>query len=216
MEMNKQKFNVKEIEAYDFNNYRNIDLNSLAVYAISFLQEKNIPTTFEIIVVTLFKLFPEKFSLEGFREYPDAARINRALLQLRPKYRNWAHGDVQLGYSLSEEGKCQADKVKLLLEKSHLQMPLKSKPKKRTLAPDAEVTDIEKSKVFRLYNEGKENSLTDRDVYTLFKAYSYTSPKILRNYLNKLKGYAQFNNRNDITNFLNWLEKRYSHIFKIK
>jgi len=214
--MKKQKFDVKDIEAYDINKYRNIDLNSLAVYVISLLQEKNIPTTFEIIVVALFKLFPEKFSLEGFKEYPDSARINRALLQLRPKYRNWAHGDVQLGYALSEEGKLQAAKVKLLLEKSHLQKPLKSKPKKRTLATDAEILDIEKSKVFRMYNEGKEDSLTDHDVYTLFRAYSYTPPKTLREYLNKLKGHAQFNNRNDIKEFLNWLEKRYFHVFKIK
>jgi len=216
MIMNEKKNNIYELESYDFDNYKNIDLNSLAVYAISILLEKNIPTTFEIIVVTLFRLFPKKFSLEGFDEYPDAARINRALLQLRPKYRNWAHGDVQLGYSLTEEGMHQAAKVKLLLEKSHLQKPLKSASKKRTLATDAEVTDIEKSKVFLSYKEGKEENITDLDIYTLFKAYSYTPPKVLRDYLDKLKGYARFNKRKDIIDFLNWIEKKYSRIFRKK
>lgn len=210
------KIDIKKLTAFEFKKYENIDLNSLTVYVLSFLLENKIPTTFEIIVVTLFRMFPEKFSLEGFKEFPDATRVNRALLQLRPKYRSWAQGDVQLGFTLTEEGKLAVKKVKILLEKAHLQKPRKSIPRKRTLSPDAEITNIEKSKIFQSYMNGEEENIADRDIYAFLKAFSYTPPKILKTYLHKLKGHAQFNKREDITTFLIWLEKKYHYIFKPK
>ena len=214
--MKEEKLEIRKIESYEFEKYKNINLNSLAVYVISLLQEKNIPTTFEIIAVTLFKMFPEKFSLLGFKEYPDATRINRALLQLRPKYRNWAQGDIQLGFTLNEEGKKEAKKVKTLLEKPYLQREIIVKSKNRTLVPDAEVRNLERSKLFKYFSEGKEDELDDRDVYTFLKAYSYTPSNMLQNYINKLRGHAEFNKRKDILMFLKWLEQKYSHIFRKK
>lgn len=211
----KDKIDIRKLNAFELDNYQNIDLNSLAVYAIYFLQENKIPTTIEIIVVTLFRFFPKKFSLEGYEEYPDSARVNRALLQLRPKYRNWAHGDVQLGYTLNEEGRTQLEKVKILLKKKHLQEPMKSKTRQRTLSPEAEIIHIENSKIFRLYKEDKVDCINDRDVYAFFKAYSYTPARVLRNFINKLKGHARYNERDDIIEFFNWLEKKFSHIFKV-
>src|SRR5205809_3198637 len=84
--------------------YREADLAGLAAYTLDWLQRQNTPTTFENVVVAAFKMFPAKFSLEGYPSYPDAARVGRTLLQLGPKYRNWARGSVQKGFVLTQTG----------------------------------------------------------------------------------------------------------------
>lgn len=209
-----RSIDLNNIEPFDVEIYGNLDLNRLTVYAISFLQEQKIPITFETLVVTVFRMFPKKFSLVGFEDYPDATRVNRALLQLRPKYRNWAMGDVTLGYSLTEMGKAEAKKTRILLEKPHLQKRLKRSEAQRTLPIDAEIRKIGESKLYRLHEHGKDDELSERDVWNLLGAFPYTPRKALRDYMRRLKGHAEYNKRPDIVKFLRWLEQRFPQIFK--
>ena len=97
--------NVRDLKPFDERTYEGISLNQLATYTIDLLTKKGFPITFETLTVALFKMFPKKFCLYGFEEYPDAARVNRSLLQLRPKYRNWALGDTKKGYVLTSQGR---------------------------------------------------------------------------------------------------------------
>jgi hypothetical protein len=205
---------LNRIESFDAEAYKNLDLNRLAVYGISFLQEKKIPVTFETLVVILFRIFPKKFSLVNFEEYPDATRVNRALLQLRPKYRNWATGDVKLGYSLTKAGRTEAERIAILLEKPHLQRRLKKAEPQRTLLIDAEMNRIEESKLYRFYKDGKHDESCERDVWNLLGAFPYTPRKALRDYINKLIGFAEYNKRPDIVEFLRWVKQKFAKIFK--
>jgi hypothetical protein len=68
---------LDRLSAYSESLYSSIDLNRLASFTIHWLKERRIPMTFENIVVASFRMFPVKFALEGYSEYPDAARINR-------------------------------------------------------------------------------------------------------------------------------------------
>src|SRR5438309_383340 len=106
---------VESFESYAEAKYANVDLTGLAAFSVKRLQDLQIPTTFENLVVTMFRLFPSKFCLEGFPSYPDAARVGRTLLQLGPKYRNWARGSVQKGFVLTEAGTNKASKVAAML-----------------------------------------------------------------------------------------------------
>src|SRR5437870_2173982 len=106
---------LDDISPFAGSNYEAIDLTGLAAFTLHWLQDRHLPTTFENIVVAAFKMFPAKFSLEGFPNYPDAARVGRTLLQLAPKYRNWARGSVQKGFILTESGLQKAKAVQQAL-----------------------------------------------------------------------------------------------------
>lgn len=209
-------FELRKLKPFKPEVYENIDLNRLTVYAIWMLQENKIPVTFENIVVTLYRMFPKKFSLFGFQEYPDAARINRALLQLRPKYRNWAVGDVTRGFILTEIGKGVVKQTEELLKNPQKQRTKIKIPKggKERTKQEKDIKEIETSDIYKKYTSNDLESITNYDFWNLLHAMSYTPPKALRKYMNDLKESAKSLERNELLEFLNWIEKKYNRFFR--
>lgn len=141
---------LSEIKGFAQPAYDSFDLNRLVSFTIQWLQELSIPTTFENIVVAAFRMFPEKFAPQGYPEYPDAARTNRALLQLGPKYRNWARGSVQKGFVLTDSGLSEVRRVKEALSGTipAADKKLKQGGKPRTLNLAEELQSIERSALY--------------------------------------------------------------------
>jgi len=90
------------------NEYRKFSLAHLTTYSVYWLTLWGIPTTYENISVLNGRLFPDDFSMQGFRELPDGLRTNRSLLQMRPQYRGFATSDPRQGVHLTEKGTTQA------------------------------------------------------------------------------------------------------------
>ena len=84
--------------------YPTVPLTSLTAYSLYWLHQWQLRRTIEAIAVLNWRLFPEKFAMVGFPEYPDAFRTNRSLLQGQPKYRNILTGAASKGFSLNERG----------------------------------------------------------------------------------------------------------------
>jgi hypothetical protein len=80
------------------------DNDRLILYIVNILETKNIPTTFDKIVVASFLLFPKRFSLIGFSEYPDAKRVHDCLFHCTYKTKKWIEGGAKQGYKVSEKG----------------------------------------------------------------------------------------------------------------
>src|SRR5262249_4215492 len=84
--------------------YADAALTSLTAYSLFWLHRWQLPRTIEAIAILNWRLFPEKFSMVGYPEYPDAFRTNRSLLQMQPKYRNLLTGAATKGFSLNAKG----------------------------------------------------------------------------------------------------------------
>jgi len=97
---------------YNENVYTDINMNHLIAYTIEYLNNNNIALSFENICVASYLMFPKKFSLIGYDEYPDSNRVNLVLLHLRPKYDNLAEGNIKSGFTLTEKGKIYVEKAK--------------------------------------------------------------------------------------------------------
>src|SRR6266567_8909650 len=93
-----------KIASMDRSVYKNESLAALTVYSLFWLHEWQLRRTIEAISVLNWRLFPDKFAMVGWPEYPDAFRTNRSLLQGQPKYRNWLTGSASTGFSLNERG----------------------------------------------------------------------------------------------------------------
>ena len=99
--MDKYKKIVKKLKPYRESQYKNIVQDQLAIFTMDLLEKKGVPLYFEYISVALFKLFPGKFSLITFKEFPDLYRISNMLrLRLRPSGRNWAVGNIKTNFSI--------------------------------------------------------------------------------------------------------------------
>jgi hypothetical protein len=207
---------VEEFTSFPETAYQDIDLAGLAAFAIRRLQELQIPTGFENVVVTLFKLFPAKFSLEGFAEYPDAARVGRTLLQLGPKYRNWARGSVQKGYVLTEGGLAKAAKVSATLVSGR--SPDAHQPKRpsapRTMDLTKEVQALETSALYQKWKDGNLVSAESREFFDLLGAFAYTPSRALRDRAQFLENAAREVGREDLVRFLHSVRQAFANHFR--
>src|SRR4051812_16271551 len=84
--------------------YEDLALTSLTAYSLYWLHAWELRRTIEAIAVLNWRLFPVKFAMVGFPEYPDAFRTNRSVLQCQPKYRNLLTGAATKGFSLNDRG----------------------------------------------------------------------------------------------------------------
>ena len=218
--MNNIKNKIFKIcESFDPNQYENIDLNRLAVYTIWYLNENNIAITLENIIVSIFLMFPEKFSLVGYKEYPDSNRVNRTLLQLRPKYRNWATGDVQRGFVLTEGGRIVLEQTKNLLNNPNNQSKKIEPSKPRTRSLKTEMENIINSPIFQKYIQKREDEISKMEVWEFLGAVPHTPPSFLREYMNKLRNEAEdsgHEQKAEVINFLRWVQKEFSSVFSEK
>jgi len=205
---------VEQFEPYPEGSYVNVDLTGLAAFTIERLNELHLPNTFENLVVALFRLFPAKFSLVGFDEYPDAARVGRTLLQLGPKYRNWARGSVQKGFVLTEAGKAKvADVARILAgaksaDVSRRQEAIpRTRPRTRDFSKD--IQTIEESPLYRRWKTEKILAGTSMDLFDLLGAFAYTPARVLRDRLKMLETIAEEVERADIAEFLKTVRKEF-------
>ncbi|MGH2637923.1 MAG: hypothetical protein ACRDF4_01335 [Rhabdochlamydiaceae bacterium] len=215
---------LRNLKPYESVLYEGIDLTGLTVFVLHLLQSGHIPTTFENVTVALFRLFPKKFELIGFPQYPDATRVNRSLLQLRPKYRNWAIGKVVTGFSLTESGLRKVQEVKLALtgdRASHKQVTgsqvasaTREDLGKRTVNLMKEIQNIENSTIFEKWKSYKLTEATTLELLTMLEAYSYTSPRAIRNRVSFLSEIAFQFSRDDIIDFLKDIRGRFSSKFE--
>ncbi len=201
---------IMGLKPYEADRYSAIDLNRLTVFAIKVLSDLDVPATFENIAVALFRMFPRRFAMVGFAEYPDATRVNRALLQLRPKYRNWATGKTRLGWQLTVGGEEEARalmgklgtnaSVNLKLSPSDLQAEPGGKVKRTVHAEDG-VARIRTSALWQKFQLGWENA-DALEALDVLEAYSHTPPEALTHRLARLRTTAASVGDDDVVNFL--------------
>jgi hypothetical protein len=208
---------IDTLQSFPETAYEDLDLNRLAAFAVKQLQDRQVPATFENIVVAAFRMFPEKFSLVGFPEYPDAARTNRALLQLGPKYRGWARGSVQKGFVLTESGGRVAHAVEELLggeraASKSSRIRQRALPRTRDLAE--EIRRIEVSSLYRKWKEKGLASAGELEFVNFLGVFAYTPPHVMVKRLRELRNTAVQLERADIVEFVDELRARFGRLLK--
>jgi len=206
---------VDAFEAFPADSYEHLDLTGLAAYAIKRLQDLQIPPSFENLVVALFRLFPTKFSLHGYHKYPDAARIGRTLLQLGPKYRNWARGSVQKGFNLTQSGLLKVEKVAESLVSGQPSVhPGRRQALPRTMDLQKDLKILEESRLFREWKGGTLSQAQSTEVIDMLGAYAYSPPKALRGRVKLLENSARQVGREDLLDFLQAVRREFPSLFR--
>jgi hypothetical protein len=165
--------------------------------------------------VALFLFFPEKFSLVGFPQFPDAERVHRTLLQLGPKWRNWAKGDTHHGYSLNQSGELEFKRVEEALKNPSVKIivPRQRTSKPRTRDPNQEIKEIEQASLFKEYINGKREGFSEFAIWELLRSYPYAPKQALKERIETMLEYAKLANRKDIVDFLKWVRDFFSAVF---
>lgn len=201
--------------------YASIDLNRLTTYTIDILGTLDIPSSIENIAVANHRMFPRRFAMVGFPEYPDLVRVNRALLQLGPKYRNWATGIAKLGWSLTQGGIAEAEAVSKRLKQdgsdlSPTVQDLHAEPSghlARTLHGETAITRIRSTSLFEKSLDGWKD-VSALEVFDVLESYTHTPAKVLRSKLRRLKTVAADMKDKEVETFLDQVAQRFPTLFR--
>ena len=202
---------------FPYEKYKKISMTRLAAYAIRLLEDNNVFLSFENVAVALFLMFPKKFCMVGYDEYPDTNRIGRTVnLQLRPKYQNIAFGDPKTGYSLTDKGENTAIHIKRILEGEEKGTNsgisrVRNDISKRTRSPETEIErKILSRYLYDKYKKNKKYEVEKIEIYEFLNASPYTPKNAIREYYNDLKDLCKKAENKEALDFLIWLEEKAS------
>ncbi|MGA2272768.1 MAG: hypothetical protein ABSH00_04375 [Bryobacteraceae bacterium] len=194
--------------------YSDVSLAALTAYSLYWLHRWELRRSIEAVAVLNWRLFPNKFGMVGFPQYPDAFRTNRSLLQGQPKYRNLLTGAASKGFSLNERGMevarqlvsklgvpAKADGIELGVPPTAEERSSK-KQQIRTLEPKEDVRRVRESKLFEKWSQAV---MSDRDlihVHSLLGVFDHTPAKVRSAAMRQLESSANEVGDEDARRFL--------------
>ena len=201
----KDTIKVEKLNSIESKYYLNVDLDHLIMYVAGKLNSLNIDLSYENIVVAAFKMFPQKFSLNGYLKYPDSDRIRNCLNRCSMT-RKWLGGKALHGFVITELSK-------MIIQESEKKMFGKTIVTKKTASQTRRkeliLSDIEKSPTYVKYLQTGISSLTESDFCFILQGTLDTSSKILHDNLKILKLYSKELDRIQIYDFLDEMENKF-------
>lgn len=97
-------------QAPDPAKYEAIGYDELVTFAVAELERRGVEATFEHIVAECFRLFPVRFHLQGYSDWPDSSKVNKSWLRARTD-KGYLVGRVKEGFRLTTKGKHAAGRV---------------------------------------------------------------------------------------------------------
>lgn len=184
---------IRNISEYE-GDYEPLDRDRLVLFAVNYLELKKIEPTFDKIVATAFKLFPKKFSLIGFPEYPDGRTIYYCVYNHCTLDKKWLLGNVQSAFKVTERGKYFFDETQKMLEGKIVSTRVhQSTPRRKETTF---ISILKKTNAYRKYLQNKEEVIDKSEIFEALRAPSNSKGMAEAN----LTKYLEYANRiNDLT-----------------
>jgi hypothetical protein len=205
---------VTELPQFSPDIYRRIALNDLVTYAVYFLSQSGKEIVFEDVVATCFRLFPERFHLRGYTEWPDSTVVNKRWLDCRG--RGLLQGSTAAGFSLTAKGLELAEKTAAILTGKRRLFPKPGLAKVggeiRTRAGRF-VRSLESSEAFEKFSaDNTAASISEFDFRNMLLCTMETSAATLRNNLEQFRQYAALYQRKDLLEFLEHCQNKFASL----
>jgi hypothetical protein len=182
---------INKLKPYTSEQYSSgVTIAKLSAVAIYHMDEKNIPTNFENVVVSLQRLFPGKFSLLQYPDIPDTMRIDNTLRLDAQNHAQYIKGNRRKGYQLTGLGKSAAEETIELLQSG---IPSSSKPRVAKFRKQETqlVSDVMNSSAFEKFSTKQFSSINKFEICDVLHGTLETNRKDLHRNLQTLMGHAK-------------------------
>jgi hypothetical protein len=198
---------------FEANIYGQIALNDLVTYAVFFLSQHGGEISAEDIVAACFKLFPERFQLRGYSQWPDSTVVNKRWVDCRDK--GLLQGSTAKGFSLTPKGLELAEKMEKILtgrQKLFLRPTANKKGEEMRTRAGRFIRSLEHSDAFQLFlTDGEAAKISEFDFRNMLLCTMESSPSTLRNNLEQFKQNALLYKRHDLLRFLDFCTDKFSN-----
>ncbi len=168
-----------------------VTIAKLSAVAIYHMDEKNIPTNFENVVVSLQKLFPGKFSLLRYPDIPDTMRIDNTLRLDAQNHAQYIKGNRRKGYQLTGLGKITAEETIKLLQSGKSSSSSKPRVAKFRKQETQLVSDVMNSSAFEKFSTKQFTLINKFEICDVLHGTLETNRKDLQRNLLTLVGHAE-------------------------
>lgn len=203
-----------EIPRFDSNQYARIALNDLVIYSVYVLSQSGDEITAEDIVATCFLLFPKRFELRGYPQWPDSTVVNKRWIDCRNK--DLMTGSTAEGFKLTPKGLKVAETIGETLRVQGLstQRTKKNRVRAETRTRAGKfVRALEGSTAYRQYlADGKGANIGEFDFRSMLLGTLDTLPSTLRSNLVQFKQHVTLYDRVDLLRFLEFCEEKFAKI----
>jgi hypothetical protein len=207
--------------------YENEQLAALTVYSIYWLRQWGLRPTVEAVTVLNHRLFPLRFAMDLFPEFPEPNRTGRSLMQCGPKYRGWLSGSNKRGYAITPKGqvllaellpRIGSPQVGNVALGEPTEAPRQRATQRKKVEKDVDFkAEIAKLRASRLFERWGNGSLQDRDlihVYSALSVFDHTPPAAKRLKLNDLRDSARKAGDREAEQLLDNVELTFPGLFR--
>ena len=205
---------------FDPDKYTKLTLNDLVMYSVYYLHKQNAAVTSEDIISACFVLFPKRFSLHKYPQWPDSAIVSRRWSDCKSK--GYLRGSAVSGFKITARGAKRAQKVEKLLGRPLRSAPMPGPKAEKTTVPAQTihpelkaharkyVRSIEMSDAYKRYK--KKLALNEFDFRSLLLCTMETPPATLARNIAQFKEYVNLFARKDLLTFLEFCEHQFSYL----
>ena len=192
---------IREINEYE-GDYVPLNKDRLVLFAVNFLEERAIEPTFDKIVVATFRLFPRKFSLIGFPEYPDGRTIYYCVYNHCTLNNKWLVGNVQSAFKVTDRGKYFLDETGKMLEgKIQLARHYEVSPRRKETTF---IALLKKTIAYKKYVKGEKDRIYKSEILQALRI-PPNSKDLVPTRLAKYTEYANRINETSVLEFLKFV-----------
>jgi len=209
--------------------YTKIILNDLVLYSVYYLHKQGSEITSEDIISACFVLFPKRFSMRKYPQYPDSGIVSRRWSDCKSK--GYLKGNATKGFQITARGIKRAEKVEKLLgkpmkpvrvrkptssPKGKAEKTVASAPAIEKIHPELKahakkyVRSIEMSDAYKNFKKGLQPN--EFDFRSLLLCTMESPPTTLARNLNQFKEYVNIHERKDLLSFLEFCEEKFSSL----
>ena len=195
---------------FDESIYNSVSLTKLTIFAISKIFENQEECAYERVVHECFILFPKRFGLQRYPEWPDGARIKIEILRCRDN--GWVTGNEKKGFQITSLGVRVADEVLKELQEGPARKLYPTKTRDRG---DTVLSYFRKSEPYKRYKENKEDFvITEEEFRKLIISTFETPPKVLEQNFNYCVDLCRQYGDEDLSEFLEKCREQKSSLLK--
>jgi hypothetical protein len=188
----------------DSQTYEQIGLDELIAYAVARIVEEGRALTHEEIVAMAFTLFPKRFSLRGYPQWPDSAVVSKSWWRCRSD-KHYMDGSVKQGFHLTPKGLSVAKNVEQrLANNSYKEIKTELRTKAGRL-----LHSLEKSKAYEHFKRtGSVDGLQRHELTDMLLCMPDSEMKVIKHNYEQFKQAAVLYARNDISELLGLVIER--------
>lgn len=201
-------------------NYMKLSQDDLVTVALDAVIRSGQTPTFERLVAKCYELFPQRFSLRGYPQWPNAVVVNKAWLRCRTD-KKLMTGSVADGFKLTPKGLEVVKKTLDLLEGQstdavEVAEAKKSRVDKQTLEGRI-ATRVEHSAAYKKFLETNSlEPITEYELCDLLYGTMESTPDTLAKNYETIKQHLSAYGRKDLLSFMEGLHNKFPHRFLVR